>query len=159
MQKRLFSFVNKIFRLFLFRKKKSKSTAASSSIVDWFEEERSLHSAGVMVMEKKRARRVEKEEEEERERGNEFAKLPKECILHVFSFATPRDSCRSAVVSKAFLSCTGTDALWERFLPSDYAEILSRAVNPVSSPSSKKELYFGLCKPPSSSTAENWYVK
>ncbi|CAL9165438.1 unnamed protein product [Musa hybrid cultivar] len=100
-----------------------------------------------MVMEKKRARRVEKEEEEERERGNEFAKLPKECILHVFSFATPRDSCRSAVVSKAFLSCTGTDALWERFLPSDYAEILSRAVNPVSSPSSKKELYFGLCKP------------
>ncbi|THU46215.1 hypothetical protein C4D60_Mb09t02600 [Musa balbisiana] len=101
-----------------------------------------------MVMEKKRARRVEKEEEEEdeRERGSEFAKLPQECILHVFSFATPRDSCRSAVVSKAFLSCTGTDALWERFLPSDYAEILSRAVNPVSS-SSKKELYFGLCKP------------
>ncbi|URE33343.1 F-box protein [Musa troglodytarum] len=98
-----------------------------------------------MVMDKKRARRVEKEEEE-RERGSEFAKLPQDCILHVFSFATPRDSCRSAVVSKAFYSCTGADALWERFLPSDYAEILSRAVNPVSS-SSKKELYFGLCKP------------
>ncbi|URE40301.1 F-box protein [Musa troglodytarum] len=97
-----------------------------------------------MVMDKKRARRVEKEEEE-RERGSEFA-LP-QCILHVFSFATPRDSCRSAVVSKAFYSCTGTDALWERFLPSDYAEILSRAVNPVEFSSSKKELYFGLCKP------------
>ncbi|XP_065023408.1 F-box protein PP2-B11-like [Musa acuminata AAA Group] len=96
---------------------------------------------------KKRARGEEKEEEDG-EQGSEFAKLPQECVLHVLAFTTPRDSCRSAVVSKAFLSCTSSDALWERFIPSDYAEILSRAVHPVEfSSSSKKELYFGLCKP------------
>ncbi|URE31802.1 F-box protein [Musa troglodytarum] len=89
----------------------------------------------------------QEEKEEDGEQGSEFAKLPQECVLHVLSFTTPRDSCRSAVVSKAFLSGASSDALWERFIPSDYAEILSRAVHPVEFSSSKKELYFGLCKP------------
>ncbi|URE25155.1 F-box protein [Musa troglodytarum] len=104
-----------------------------------------LQTAGLIMTIKKRASREEKEEDGEQ--GSEFAKLPQECVLHVLSFTTPRDSCRSAVVSKAFLSGASSDALWERFIPSDYAEILSRAVHPVEFSSSKKELYFGLCKP------------
>ncbi|RWW15592.1 hypothetical protein GW17_00020560 [Ensete ventricosum] len=89
---------------------------------------------------------AEEDEEQGHDRGGGFAKLPEECVAQVLSYTTPRDSCRSALVSKAFLSAAGSDALWEGFLPSDCAEILSRAVHPVQY-SSKKDLYFRLCHP------------
>ncbi|XP_038977405.1 F-box protein PP2-B11-like [Phoenix dactylifera] len=81
---------------------------------------------------------------EESEGGGPIGKLPEGCISHVLSLTTPPDSCRSALVSAAFRSAANSDALWERFLPSDYESILSRAVDPVKY-SSKKELYFRLC--------------
>ncbi|KAG6530663.1 putative F-box protein PP2-B12 isoform X1 [Zingiber officinale] len=74
------------------------------------------------------------------------AVLPPECIAHVLSFTTPRDVCRASLVDKTFLATAETDALWERFLPSDRVEILSRAVDPVEY-ASNKELYFRLCNP------------
>ncbi|XP_038972051.1 F-box protein PP2-B10-like isoform X1 [Phoenix dactylifera] len=70
--------------------------------------------------------------------------VPEDCISHVLSLTTPRDSCRAALVSAAFRSAASSDAVWERFLPSDYQSILSRAVEPVEY-SSKRELYFRLC--------------
>ncbi|KAJ4802406.1 F-box protein [Rhynchospora pubera] len=73
--------------------------------------------------------------------------LPEECLSHVISLTTPRDACVSAAVSRTSHSAADSDATWERFLPSDYASILSRAVDPVEY-ASKKELYFRLCDHP-----------
>ncbi|CAL9107157.1 unnamed protein product [Musa textilis] len=85
-----------------------------------------------------------KEKRRETEGGGELTRLPEDCVALVLSHTSPRDSCRSALVSSAFLSAANSDALWERFLPLDYAAILSRAVRPVEY-SSKKELYIRLC--------------
>ncbi|XP_073115545.1 putative F-box protein PP2-B2 isoform X2 [Elaeis guineensis] len=82
--------------------------------------------------------------EEESEGGGHIDRLPEGCISHVLSFTTPRDLCRSALLSATFRSAASVDALWERFLPSDYQSILSQAVDPVRY-SSKRELYFRLC--------------
>ncbi|KAK4485271.1 hypothetical protein RD792_007903 [Penstemon davidsonii] len=60
--------------------------------------------------------------------------LPEDCIAVILSFTSPEDACRAA-------------ALWERFLPSDYKNIIGRFVSPVTY-STKKELYFMLCKSP-----------
>lgn len=81
---------------------------------------------------------------EESEGGGHIGRLPEECISHVLSLTTPRDACRSALVSTAFHSAASSDALWKRFLPFDYESILSRAVDPVEY-SSKRELYLRLC--------------
>ncbi|KAG6530816.1 F-box protein At2g02240-like isoform X2 [Zingiber officinale] len=75
-----------------------------------------------------------------------FSMLPEECVSYLLSFTSPRDVCRSSLVSKSFLAAAQTDVLWESFLPSDVAEILSRATHPVDY-SSRKELYFCLCHP------------
>ncbi|KAK1283749.1 F-box protein PP2-B11 [Acorus calamus] len=61
------------------------------------------------------------------------------------SFTTPRDACRASLVSSIVRSASDSDSVWERFLPSDCMEVLSRAVEPVGF-SSKKELYFRLCR-------------
>ncbi|KAJ1692402.1 hypothetical protein LUZ63_009100 [Rhynchospora breviuscula] len=72
--------------------------------------------------------------------------LPEECLSHVISFTTPRDAIVSSAVSRPLQSAADSDATWEHFLPSDYASILSRAVDPVHY-ASKKDLYFRLCDP------------
>ncbi|KAJ3691514.1 hypothetical protein LUZ61_020678 [Rhynchospora tenuis] len=73
--------------------------------------------------------------------------LPEECLSHVISLTNPRDAIVSSAVSRTFQSAADSDATWERFLPSDYASILSRAVRPVEY-ASKKELFFRLCDHP-----------
>ncbi|KAF3341143.1 F-box protein [Carex littledalei] len=73
--------------------------------------------------------------------------LPEECISQVISLTTPRDTCVSPVVSRAFRSAADSDATWQRFLPSDYSSFLSQSVDPVEY-ASKKELYFRLCDHP-----------
>ncbi|KAG9446918.1 hypothetical protein H6P81_013046 [Aristolochia fimbriata] len=73
--------------------------------------------------------------------GPDFSSLPEGCISHVLSLTTPRDACASAAVSSVFRSASESDVVWERFLPDDCAEILSRSVAPVEC-SSKKDLYF-----------------
>ncbi|KAE9451174.1 hypothetical protein C3L33_16909, partial [Rhododendron williamsianum] len=63
------------------------------------------------------------------------------------------DACRLAVVGSTFKSAGESDAVWERFLPSHYKDIITRAVdfpNPTpSSPfASKKQLYLWLSDHP-----------
>ncbi|KAJ4968863.1 hypothetical protein NE237_015564 [Protea cynaroides] len=75
--------------------------------------------------------------------------LPEGCISNILSLTSPRDACRSSVVSSVFRSSLDSDSVWERFLPSDYQQILSSSISP--SPfvfSSKKELYLHLCNNP-----------
>ncbi|KAK4485270.1 hypothetical protein RD792_007902 [Penstemon davidsonii] len=73
--------------------------------------------------------------------------LPEDCIAVILSFTSPKDACRAAAVSPEFRSAANSDTLWERFLPYDYKNITGRSVSPVTY-STKKELYFMLCKSP-----------
>ncbi|XP_020253763.1 F-box protein PP2-B11-like [Asparagus officinalis] len=70
-------------------------------------------------------------------------RLPEECLLHVLSGPHSR-RVQVAAVSPAFRSAADSYAVWKHFLPSDHADIVSRAVHPVIYPS-LKELYFILC--------------
>ncbi|OVA05665.1 Phloem protein 2-like [Macleaya cordata] len=102
----------------------------------------------------------EKETEDHEEKGSSCVKadfniLPEGCISSILSLTSPRDACRSSLVSSVFKSAAESDALWDKFLPSDYKEIISRSFSPSSSAttsvvnfSSKKELYYRLCEDP-----------
>ncbi|XP_020591119.1 F-box protein PP2-B10-like isoform X2 [Phalaenopsis equestris] len=72
--------------------------------------------------------------------------LPKECVSQAISLTSPRDACRSEAVSAGFRSAAVSDDVWKRFLPSDYADILARAVDRVEF-DSMKNLYFRLSDP------------
>ncbi|XP_077227628.1 putative F-box protein PP2-B12 [Tasmannia lanceolata] len=74
----------------------------------------------------------------------DLCSLPEGCMSHIISFTSPKDACRSSAISYIFQWESDSDAVWDKFLPSDYSEILSRSVSPVEF-SSKKELYFRLC--------------
>ncbi|XVE84773.1 hypothetical protein DITRI_Ditri17bG0039500 [Diplodiscus trichospermus] len=76
--------------------------------------------------------------------------LPEVCSSHILSFTSPRDACRSSLVSPIFRSAANFDTVWERFLPFDYKDIISNAYLPVENfgSLSKKELYFYLCNNP-----------
>ncbi|KAK8960931.1 F-box protein [Platanthera guangdongensis] len=76
----------------------------------------------------------------------EIQRLPEECLCQAISMTTPRDACTSEAVSASFRAAATSDDVWRRFLPPDYAEILSRAVDPVES-DSMKQLYSNLCDP------------
>ncbi|KAF3785887.1 F-box protein [Nymphaea thermarum] len=73
--------------------------------------------------------------------------LPENCITHILSLTTPRDVCRSSAVSSSFLSAASSDYVWERMLPPDIHQLLSRVSRPIPF-SSKKELFFGICSSP-----------
>ncbi|KAF9611185.1 hypothetical protein IFM89_027499 [Coptis chinensis] len=72
------------------------------------------------------------------------------CVTNILSFTSPRDACTSSLVSSTFKSAADSDAIWEKFLPSDYKDIVSRSVEDLSTNkfASKKELYFRLCGDP-----------
>ncbi|KAJ4980966.1 hypothetical protein NE237_031803 [Protea cynaroides] len=75
--------------------------------------------------------------------------LPEVCIANILSRTSARDACRFSVVSSVFQFVVNSDSVWERFLPSDYQQILSSSVSPFPFVfSSKKELYFHLCDNP-----------
>ncbi|KAL5718301.1 hypothetical protein ACHQM5_011217 [Ranunculus cassubicifolius] len=76
--------------------------------------------------------------------------LPEGCMTHIISFTSPEDACVSAIVSSAFRSAADSDLVWGKFLPTDYIDIISNSVSPLSLSdfSSKKELYFRLCNDP-----------
>ncbi|KAG5532816.1 hypothetical protein RHGRI_027190 [Rhododendron griersonianum] len=80
--------------------------------------------------------------------------LPEGCIANVASLTSPQDACRLAVVGSTFKSAAESDAVWERFLPSHYRDIITRAVDfPNLTPSSssfasKKQLYLWLSDHP-----------
>ncbi|XP_022746606.1 F-box protein PP2-B15-like [Durio zibethinus] len=73
-------------------------------------------------------------------------KLPVGCVSVILSLTSPPDACKSSLVSTTFQSAAESDLVWERFLPSDYREIVSKASNTFKF-SSKKELYLLLCNP------------
>ncbi|CAL5363103.1 unnamed protein product [Camellia sinensis] len=71
--------------------------------------------------------------------------LPEGCIANVLSLTSPGDACRLSLVASLFRSAAESDGVWETFLPSDYVDIIGRAVDPTpSSPWSKKQLYLWL---------------
>ncbi|EEF49919.1 F-box protein PP2-B15 [Ricinus communis] len=72
--------------------------------------------------------------------------LPEDCFAHILSFISPKDACCTSIVSSAVRSSADLDTVWEKFLPSDYPEILFRLVSPINY-STKKELFTRLCNP------------
>lgn len=76
-----------------------------------------------------------------------FARLPEGCISEILSYTSATDASRSSLVSKEFDSVARNDLVWERFLPFDYQEIISKAVSPIKY-AAKKELYLSLCDSP-----------
>ncbi|XP_078440196.1 F-box protein VBF-like [Wolffia australiana] len=70
--------------------------------------------------------------------------LPVDCISHIISFTSTEDASRLAAVCKTFQTAADSDDVWERFLPSDHPEIVSRADERLDF-SSRKELFFCLC--------------
>ncbi|XP_006664305.1 F-box protein PP2-B10-like [Oryza brachyantha] len=70
--------------------------------------------------------------------------LPEACVSHAISLTTPGDACRCSAVSRAFQAAADLDAVWERFLPTDYSSILARADDPVDLSSTKKDLFRSL---------------
>ncbi|XP_073136273.1 F-box protein At2g02240-like [Henckelia pumila] len=76
-----------------------------------------------------------------------FARLPEGCISEILSLTSPPDASRSSIVSKEFKSAVESDAVWERFLPCDCPDIISKSVSPLKY-ATKKDLYFHLCHSP-----------
>ncbi|KAJ3678510.1 hypothetical protein LUZ60_002331 [Juncus effusus] len=71
----------------------------------------------------------------------EISRLSNDILSHVISLTSPKDASRFQVISPAFKSASNSDAVWERFIPSD---IISRFVDPLPVFYSKKELFFHL---------------
>ncbi|KAL0455023.1 UNVERIFIED_CONTAM: F-box protein [Sesamum latifolium] len=78
--------------------------------------------------------------------------LPEDCIANALSLTSPKDACRMSVVASMFRAASQSDAVWSRFLPSDYRDIISRAVDGSDSlldgSRSKKDIYLHLCDHP-----------
>lgn len=72
--------------------------------------------------------------------------LPEDCVSIILSLTSPLDACRATLVSRAFRSAAESNVAWEKFLPSDYQDIVSRSITSLKF-SSKKELYLHLCNP------------
>lgn len=83
-----------------------------------------------------------------------FDMLPEGCIVDTVSLTTPVDACQLALVASSFRLIADSDAVWERFLPSEYQLFVSRAMTQrghnrdLLSNSSKKELYQYICDHP-----------
>ncbi|KAJ6414058.1 hypothetical protein OIU84_006801 [Salix udensis] len=75
---------------------------------------------------------------------DEFKILPEGCVSSILSFTSPQDACKSSLVSTIFQSAADSDIVWERFLPVDYEDIVSKS-NVRFKFSSKKELFLHLC--------------
>lgn len=77
-----------------------------------------------------------------------FARLPEGCISEILSLTSPVDVIRSSAVSKGFNFAADSDTIWDKFLPSDHQEIISRSDSTVDHSTTKKALYFNLCNSP-----------
>ncbi|KAF4347319.1 hypothetical protein G4B88_030257 [Cannabis sativa] len=80
----------------------------------------------------------------------EISYLPQECIALIISLTTPRDACRSSLVSPLFRSVADSDVVWQKFLPSDYQNLICQSVvfRQTTTITSKKSLYFHLSSNP-----------
>ncbi|KAL7203663.1 hypothetical protein ACSBR2_016847 [Camellia fascicularis] len=57
--------------------------------------------------------------------------LLEDCISTILSNTSPLDACRSLSISSSFRSAANSDIVWERLLPSDYEDIVSRSATPL----------------------------
>ncbi|CAI8615396.1 unnamed protein product [Vicia faba] len=73
--------------------------------------------------------------------------VPEDCFTHISSFTSPIDACRVSLTSSVLQSMADSDHVWEKFLPHNYQQIVSRLVGPPLLFSTKKELFAALCKP------------
>ncbi|KAL3814696.1 hypothetical protein ACJIZ3_015964 [Penstemon smallii] len=80
----------------------------------------------------------------------DFYALPEDCIANALSLTSPKDASRLSLVASTFRSAAQSDAVWERFLPSDYRQIISRCIDGPDSllVKSKKDLFLYLCEHP-----------
>ena len=80
----------------------------------------------------------------------EISVLPEGCISDIVSLTTPKDACTACAVSPIFRAAAESNAVWERFLPSDYQAIIARSSSSLDSLnfSSKKHLYLSLSDNP-----------
>ncbi|CBI38319.3 unnamed protein product, partial [Vitis vinifera] len=94
--------------------------------------------------------RVEEGNFSQSDTGADFSTLPEACIVYILALTSPPDVCRMRAVAQWLLPAVESDALWLRFLPDDYQQILARSAEPpsLSDSSSKKELFFRLCDSP-----------
>ncbi|WCJ44656.1 phloem protein 2-B1 [Euphorbia peplus] len=86
------------------------------------------------------------------EHGGErsFQDLPEDIIAKIFSSTTPRDTCRLSELSSEFRDPLQSDGVWNRFLPSELASVISESSDSslLNRFSSKKQLYLSLCDNP-----------
>ncbi|KAL6345074.1 hypothetical protein AAG906_013557 [Vitis piasezkii] len=94
--------------------------------------------------------RVEEGNFSQSDTGADFSTLPEACIVYILALTSPPDVCRMRAVAQWLLPAVESDALWLRFLPDDYQQILARSAESpyLSDSSSKKELFFRLCDSP-----------
>ncbi|KAJ4838786.1 hypothetical protein Tsubulata_041506 [Turnera subulata] len=76
--------------------------------------------------------------------------LPEECLSLIVSLTSPRDACRSSLVSHSFRLAADSDAVWDRFLPSDWLQNISDSDSDLSSVQelsslSSKQIFLRLC--------------
>ncbi|CAI9117838.1 OLC1v1019323C1 [Oldenlandia corymbosa var. corymbosa] len=55
--------------------------------------------------------------------------LPMDYVADIIALASPRDACSASMVSRVFKSSSDSDTVWEKFLLSDYQQILSKSVD------------------------------
>ncbi|KAK7839773.1 f-box protein skip3 [Quercus suber] len=67
--------------------------------------------------------------------------LPGDCVSKILSFTSPIDAYESSLVSSMFHSSAESDVVWEMFLPTDYKDVLSRLITPLTF-TTKKEFLF-----------------
>lgn len=82
----------------------------------------------------------------EKEESMDITKvLPADCIANIISLTSPKDACRSSCVCSFFKAAQESDDVWERFLPSDYEDIMAQSSHP-SLPTSltKRQIFFHL---------------
>ncbi|KVI07861.1 F-box domain, cyclin-like protein [Cynara cardunculus var. scolymus] len=84
--------------------------------------------------------------------GNFFGSLPEGFVANALSLTSPRDVCRLSLVCSVFRSAAEWDAVWEKFLPPNYQNILAEAGEGgdggLVRSGSKKALYLRLCDHP-----------
>uniref|UniRef100_A0A2N9I9B5 F-box domain-containing protein n=1 Tax=Fagus sylvatica TaxID=28930 RepID=A0A2N9I9B5_FAGSY len=78
--------------------------------------------------------------------GGVIDMLPEDCVSTILSFTSPTDTFRSSMVSSTFRSAAESDFVWERFLPADYKDVVSRLDTPLTY-TAMKELFHCLCNP------------
>ena len=97
-----------------------------------------------------KSKKVAESSSSQSDTGPDFSTLPEACIVYILALTCPPDICRMRAVARWLMPAVESDALWIRFLPDDYQQILARSAD---SPSlrdfaSKKDLFFRLCDSP-----------